>query len=218
MANAAERVYDDGQILVEALIGIGDYGNNAYILSGPERDAVTVIDAPGGAEAILEAVGTRRIERIVVTHSHFDHWAGFDVLRAATDAPVYAGAEETNLEESQGILPLRHGEHVAIGGAPAEVIHTPGHTPGSICLHFGGVVLTGDTLFPGGPGRTRDHAALLQEVESIATRLLVLPPETLVLPGHGASCTIAASTAEHAVFAGKPHASDLAGDVLWLES
>ena len=214
----AERAYDDGQILVEALIGIGDYGNNAYILSGPQRDAVTIIDAPGGAEAILEAVGTRRIERIVVTHSHFDHWAGFDVLRAATDAPVSAGAEETNLEVSRGILPLRHGERLAIGGVEAEVIHTPGHTPGSICIRFGGVVLTGDTLFPGGPGRTRDNASLLQEVESIATRLLVLPPEMLVLPGHGPSCPLATSVEEHAAFASKPHAADLAGDVLWLES
>ena len=213
-----ERAYGDGRYLVEIVPNIGQYGNNAYILSGPSRGMVTLVDAPGGAEAILEAVGRRKIERIVVTHSHFDHWLGFDVLRAATDAPVYAGAEESELDESRRIRELAHGDTLNIGGATARVLHTPGHTPGSICLHFGGAVLTGDTLFPGGPGRTRDHAALQQEIESIKTQLLQLQPDTLVLPGHGGTTTIQKSAEEYAIFAGKPHPADLAGDVLWLES
>ncbi len=216
-----ERVYDNGQVLVEMVANIGEYGNNAYLLSGPDRSTVTIVDAPGGAEAILAAVGQRRIERIVVTHHHFDHWAGFDVLRGVTDAPVFAGADETELEPSRGVQPLAHGATVDIGGATATVVHTPGHTPGSICLVFGGapgVVLTGDTLFPGGPGRTRDHTSLQQEIESITNRLLTLPLEILVLPGHGPTTTIGRSVDEYAVFAGKPHADDLRGDVLWLES
>ena len=213
-----ERAYGDGRYLVEIVPNIGQYGNNAYILSGPSRGMVTLVDAPEGAEAVLEAVGRRKIERIVVTHSHFDHWAGFDVLRAATDAPVYAGADESELDESRRIRPLAHGDTLNIGGATARVLGTPGHTPGSLCLHFGGAVLTGDTLFPGGPGRTRDHAALQQEIESIKMHLLQLQPDTLVLPGHGGSTTIQKAAEEYAVFAGKPHAADLAGDVLWLES
>jgi hydroxyacylglutathione hydrolase len=99
-----------------------------------------------------------------------------------------------------------------------RVIHTPGHTPGSICLLVGGALLTGDTLFPGGPGRTRDPQALAQLIDSITTRLHVLPPETLVLPGHGDTTTIGVSREEYAVFASKSHQADLAGDVLWLES
>ena len=214
----AEQVYDDGPVRIEVVANIGQYGNNAYLVSGPDRDRVTVIDVPEGFEVVLDALAGRTIERIIVTHSHFDHWLGFEVLRAATDAPVYAGAEEADLDVTRGALPLHHDETVDIGGASARVIHTPGHTPGSICILVGGAVLTGDTLFPGGPGRTRTNEALLQEVDSIASRLLVLPPETLVLPGHGPSCTIATSIEEHAVFASKPHASDLAGDVLWRES
>ena len=213
-----ERAYGDGRYLVEIVPNIGSYGNNAYILSGPNRGAVTLIDAPEGAEAILEAVGRRKIERIVVTHSHSDHWAGFDVLRAATEAPVYAGAEETNLEESRRIRGLAHGDTLDVGGATARVLHTPGHTPGSICLHFGGAVLTGDTLFPGGPGRTRDHATLLEEIESIKAQLLTMQPDTLVLPGHGGTSTIEQSAEEYAVFASKRHSDDLHGDVLWCES
>ena len=214
----SEIVYDATPYLVEVVANIGSYGNNAYILSGADRDRVTIVDAPEGAEAIIDAVGARTIERIVVTHAHFDHWLGFDVLRAATDAPVHAGADEDGLDVTRGALPLVHGDTISVGGTDATVVHTPGHTPGSICIRFGDVVLTGDTLFPGGPGRTRTNEALLQEVDSIASRLLVLPPETLVLPGHGPSCTIATSIEEHAVFASKPHASDLAGDVLWRES
>ena len=183
-----------------------------------------VVDAPAGAEAVVEALGDTPVSAIVVTHSHRDHWDGFEVLRAHTAAPVYAGAGETNLNPARGALPLADGTELPVGTTTVRVIATPGHTPGSICLlvggaHLaGGALLTGDTLFPGGPGRTRTNEALRQEVDSIASRLLVLPPETLVLPGHGPSCTIATSVEEHAVFASKPHAPDLAGDVLWRES
>ena len=214
----AERAYGDGRYLVEVVANIGSYGNNAYILSGPNRGAVTIVDAPEGAEAILEAVGRRRIERIVVTHGHFDHWLGFDVLRAATEAPVYAGAEEVDLDASRQIRPAAHGDTFDVGGATLRVLHTPGHTPGSICLHFGGAVLTGDTLFPGGPGRTRDNGALQQEIASINRHLFTMQPDTVVLPGHGGTTTIAQAAEEHAVFAAKQHPADLAGDVLWLES
>ncbi|MDA0301849.1 MAG: MBL fold metallo-hydrolase [Chloroflexi bacterium] len=214
----AERVYGDGRYLVEIVPNVGPYGNNAYILSGPNRGSVTIVDAPEGAEAILEAVGRRRIERIVVTHSHFDHWGGFDVLRAATDAPVYAGAEETDVDASREVKRVAHGATFDIGGATARVLHTPGHTPGSICLHFGGAVLTGDTLFPGGPGRTRTNEALQQEIASIKQHLLQLQPDTVVLPGHGGTTTIAKAAEEYAVFAGKEHPADLSGDVLWLDS
>ncbi len=214
----AERAYGDGRYLVEVVANIGSYGNNAYILSGPNRGAVTIVDAPEGAEAILEAVGRRKIERIVVTHGHFDHWLGFDVLRAATDAPVFAGAEEVDLDASKQILPAAHGDTFDVGGATVRVLHTPGHTPGSICLHFGGAVLTGDTLFPGGPGRTRSNEALQQEIASIRQHLFTMQPDTLVLPGHGGTTTIAQAAEEYAAFAAKPHPSDLAGDVLWLES
>jgi glyoxylase-like metal-dependent hydrolase (beta-lactamase superfamily II) len=99
-----------------------------------------------------------------------------------------------------------------------RVLHTPGHTPGSICLLSGGAVLTGDTLFPGGPGYSRTPEALREEIASITRELYVLPDETLVLPGHGTSTTIGASKAEHAVFASKPHDPELCGDVVWTES
>ncbi len=224
------EAYADGHVTIEIVPNLGRFGNNAYLVSSPRGGGVTVIDAPEGAEAIVEALAGRPVERIVVTHSHFDHWLGFDVLRAYTPAPVFAGAEETNLDTARAIRPLADGATLDVGGAELRVIHTPGHTPGSICLHIagdrpgsragdrGGAVLTGDTLFPGGPGRTGSPAVLAQEIESITSRLHTLPDETVVLPGHGDATTIARSIEEYRAFASKRHADDLHGDVLWLES
>ena len=212
------QIYDDDSISIEELPNIGSYGNNAYILRPATGGPVTIIDAPEGSEAIVEALGRTPVERIVVTHHHFDHWAGFDILRAHTQAPVYAGDQETNLEPSRNIQPLAPDSSFNVGSASVRVIHTPGHTPGSICLHLGHALLTGDTLFPGGPGRTGSNANLIQEIESITSRLYPLPDHTLVLPGHGDNTTIGQSRAEHAIFAAKDHPADLQGDVLWLES
>lgn len=211
-------IYTDAQVSIELLPDLGSYSNNAYILRPAGGGPVTLVDVPEGSEAIVNALGGTPVERIVVTHSHFDHWAGFDVIRAHTPAPVYAGAEETNLEASRDVQPLAHGGEFAVGDATVRVIHTPGHTPGSICLHTGNALLTGDTLFPGGPGRTGSPEALLQEIDSITTRLYPLADDTAVLPGHGATTTIGESQAEHAVFASREHPADLQGDVLWLEA
>ena len=212
------QVYADKQITIESFEGLGRFGNNVYVLRSPDGGGVTLVDVPEGIEAVLEALGDEPIERVVVTHSHFDHWAGFDAMRAHTDAPVFAGAEETNLEASRNIQPLADGAVFNVGAVPVQVIHTPGHTPGSICLLAHRALLTGDTLFPGGPGRTRTPEDLQTLIGSITTRLYVLDSETIVLPGHGASTTIADSRREYEVFAGKEHPADLAGDVLWLES
>ena len=211
------QVYSDEQITIEGFLGLGRMGNNCYVLRPAAAGAgVTIIDVPEGVEAVIAALGDTPVERIVVTHSHRDHWHGFDLLRGFIQAPVFAGAEETNLEESRGILPLADGETFTVGEAPVQVIHTPGHTPGSICLLVNGAVLTGDTLFPGGPGYSRSPELLAQEIESIVTRLHTLRPETVVLPGHGPGTTIEASKAEYAVFASRPHDPALHGDVLWL--
>ncbi|MBM4416521.1 MAG: MBL fold metallo-hydrolase [Chloroflexi bacterium] len=212
------RVYADAQVTVELVGPLGPFENNAYIVRPMAGGAATVVDAPAGAEAIVEALGGAAVERIVVTHSHRDHWDGFGVLRAHTQAPVFASERETELDPAHGVQPLADGAAFAVGGAQVEVLHTPGHTPGSICLRVGGALLTGDTLFPGGPGHSRSPEALQQAIAAITGRLYPLPEATLVLPGHGAGTTIGASRAEYAVFAAKAHPADLHGDVLWLES
>lgn len=212
------EVYADDIFTVEALPDLGSFGNVSYIIRPVDGGPATVIDVPEGFEAVLAALGDRALGAVIVTHYHSDHWRGFDVLRAASSAPVYAGAEEIEIDATRGVRRLADGEVVAVGGVQVEVIHTPGHTPGSICLHVGGVVFTGDTLFPGGPGASRSAEALQQEVRSITERLYALAGETRVLPGHGAGTTIAESRIEYEAFAARDHPADLRGDVLWASS
>tara|TARA_Y100000588_G_scaffold382270_1_gene469420 strand:+ start:1001 stop:1420 length:420 start_codon:yes stop_codon:yes gene_type:complete len=139
-------------------------------------------------------------------------------MRDYTAAPVFAGSEETNLEQSRDVQTLQHAEEFLVGDATVKVIHTPGHTPGSICLHTGGALLTGDTLFPGGPGHSRSPESLQQEIESITSKLYTLTDQTIVLPGHGNTTTIGQSKAEYEIFANREHDEELHGDVLWLET
>ena len=213
------EVYADERVTVELLPDLGPYANNAYIVRPRAGGAgATLIDIPQGFEQVLAALDGEAVERVIVTHSHMDHWGGWEVMRAALSAPVLAGAEETEIEASRAVERLADGAELAVGGASLRVLHTPGHTPGSICLLLGGVVFTGDTLFPGGPGASQSNALLKQEIASITLRLYALPAETVVLPGHGPGTTIGESMREYEVFAAKEHDPDLHGDVLWLEA
>jgi glyoxylase-like metal-dependent hydrolase (beta-lactamase superfamily II) len=113
--------------------------------------------------------------------------------------------------------PLSDGDEIAVGSLTVRAIHTPGHTPGSTCFLVEGNVISGDTLFPGGPGRTQSPRDLEESIKSITSRLHTLPQETAVLPGHGAGTTIGESRREYAVFASRSHPPDLCGDVTWAD-
>src|SRR5207244_10573557 len=110
-----------------------------------------------------------------------------------------------------------HDAELRIGPARMTVIHTPGHTPGSISLRIGRALISGDTLFDGGPGRTFARGDLETILQSITAHLLPLPDATVVLPGHGANTTIAASRRGHAEYAKHPKPPGFHGDVEWGE-
>jgi glyoxylase-like metal-dependent hydrolase (beta-lactamase superfamily II) len=214
----ARDVYERGRVRLSRFGPLGPYANNAYVVTDLESNASVIVDMPAESEAVLEAVRGTRVERILVTHHHFDHWGAYDAVKAATGAPVYVHEAEVNVPEERVDGRVRDGEEVPVGGSALQVIHTPGHTPGSMCLLLGPWLVTGDTLFPGGPGRTQRPDDLRQIVRSITQRLYVLPDDTIVLPGHGDTTTLGRSREEYAVFASKPHPDDLCGDVLWLSS
>ena len=104
------------------------------------------------------------------------------------------------------------------GTITLKVIHTPGHTPGSVCYVVGKHLFSGDTLFPGGPGRSTSPEALQQTIESITEKLYALPDDTFLLPGHGQDSTLGISKEEYRAFAQRSHPADLSGDVLWLDN
>jgi glyoxylase-like metal-dependent hydrolase (beta-lactamase superfamily II) len=208
---------DSGDIRITRL-EVGDYGNNCYVLIDPSSQTSAIIDAPAEADRILDAVANTTVSTVVITHGHSDHWGALIEVAEKTGAIVAAHTGDADsLPVKPGRL-LADGETVTVGAVPLGVLHTPGHTPGSICVVFGGHLFTGDTLFPGGPGHSASADALRQSIESITRKLFALPPETIVYPGHGDGTTIQESRIEYSVFAANSHPPDLHGDVLWKES
>jgi len=197
---------------------LGPFDNNAYVVVDRATKESIIVDAPLEGEKLLEAARGTRVSRIILTHRHGDHWATIDLLKSATGAPVYCheADHEPHADKVDGTL--AGGEEVSLGRGRLRVIHTPGHTPGSICLLTGRSLIAGDTLFPGGPGHSDRPEDLQQEIHSILQRLYVLPDDTVVYPGHGDETTIGRSKQEYAAFAARQHPPDLSGDVLWLES
>ena len=160
-----------------------------------------MIDAAHEADPIIEGVGGRRVTMIVCTHAHNDHINALDELKPQLDAPVALHPDDQELWEqvypnNRWDVGLKDGDMFSIAGARLQVLLTPGHSPGSICLYDGDeAVFAGDTLFQGGPGATgRKFSDFPTIIESIRTRLLRLPSETKVYPGHGDTTTIGAES------------------------
>ncbi|MEX2081507.1 MAG: MBL fold metallo-hydrolase, partial [Dehalococcoidia bacterium] len=195
------------------------FGNNIYIVIDRSTGEAAFIDAPD-SERSAETARAAGVEpsKIFLTHSHGDHTAGIAGLKSAFGCMVYADAAEPWLTDEQRDVAVATGDDVTVGNLAFRVVSNPGHTPGSTSFVHGLHAFVGDTLFPGGPGRTQSHQLLQQEIASIVTQLHTLPDETVIYPGHGGRTTIEASKAEYAAFAARDHDPDLHGDVLWLES
>ncbi|HWD07147.1 MAG TPA: MBL fold metallo-hydrolase [Amycolatopsis sp.] len=188
-----DRVVTSGVFELDG--GSWEVDNNVWLVG--DDDEVVVIDAAHDEKAIAEAVGSRNVVAIVCTHGHNDHVTVAPQAGESLHAPVLLHLGDQELWEmthhGKRFWRAEDGERVAVAGTALEVIHTPGHSPGSICLHLpeAKALFSGDTLFSGGPGATgRSFSSFPTIIGSIRDRLLTLPEDTRVHTGHGDATTI----------------------------
>ena len=175
-----------------------DVDNNVWLLGDDEE--VLVVDAPHDPDAIAAAVGTRRVVAIACTHAHDDHVRSAPELAERLSTQVLLHPEDRVLWDlthprAAPDGPLADGMVLEVAGSQVHVLHTPGHAPGAVCFWVPDLaaVFSGDTLFAGGPGATgRSYSDFPTILDSVRTRLLTLPPETVVHTGHGADTTVSA--------------------------
>lgn len=168
-------------------LSVGAFDNNVYILAS-DGEAL-IVDGADEADRILAAAEGLRVVGIVQTHGHFDHVQALPSLAERLGVPVYAHPDEGLPVDS---TPVPDGAVLKVGSASVLVMHTPGHTPGSLCLVADSNLVSGDTLFPGGPGNTEGDPERFAQIMAALDRLFALPDNTRVLPGHGAATTIGA--------------------------
>jgi len=197
-------------IAVEGLT-LGELETNCWIASDAAGGPLVVIDPAGEAEVLLAALHGRSVAAVVLTHGHFDHLGAATAVLAATGAPLFAHSADAAAVTSavtnggavfgfDAVAPvpdreLEDGDVVVAGALRLTVVHTPGHTPGSVCLYAetdaGPHLFSGDTLFAGSIGRTDFPGGDPRAMRASIARLALLPPQTLVHPGHGPDTTIA---------------------------
>jgi glyoxylase-like metal-dependent hydrolase (beta-lactamase superfamily II) len=154
---------------------VGQLEANCYIAIDEQTNKAMIVDPGDEPDRIIEEAKDLEVEFIVLTHAHFDHAGALEELREATGA----------------------GDQISLGGLAFAAIHTPGHTPGSMCLYGEGAVFTGDTLFAGSVGRTDFPGGSLSQMKDSFRRLMRLPGETAVLSGHGPPTSIAREREEN---------------------
>ncbi len=178
-----------GDDLIVRKIRVGDMENNVYLLEDPATHDALLVDGCFDAPAVLRACEGANVVAIVQTHGHFDHVQALPELKDALGVSVCAHPGDSYPVPID--RELSDGDEIAFGTKQAIVLHTPGHTPGGICLHVGKHLISGDTLFPGGPGNTWGDAEKFQTIiAAIREKLFLLPDDTRVYPGHGDDTTI----------------------------
>jgi glyoxylase-like metal-dependent hydrolase (beta-lactamase superfamily II) len=182
--------YETADVRIEKLV-VGPMENNVFVVRDKGSGEALIVDAANEHELLLEVSRATGVRRVLTTHGHWDHIQAVEALR---DAGIDVGisAEDAAMLPSYDFV-IPDDDVVELGSLRLRTIHNPGHTPGSMSFLLEGhpVVFSGDTLFPGGAGNTSFPGGDFEQIiASIDRKLFTLPPETLVLPGHGLDTTI----------------------------
>jgi glyoxylase-like metal-dependent hydrolase (beta-lactamase superfamily II) len=179
-------------------VSVGPMDNNAYLLECRPTGDLLLVDAANDAPALLALVGDRPLGRVVTTHRHRDHWEALGAVVDATGARTAAGAADADGIPVPTAEPLADGDTVTVGDVSLSVIHLVGHTPGSVALLYEDPaghphLFTGDSLFPGGVGKTSGPDTFGSLIEDVERKLFDrLPDDTWFYPGHGDDSTLGA--------------------------
>jgi glyoxylase-like metal-dependent hydrolase (beta-lactamase superfamily II) len=178
-------------------LAVSETANNVYLLRDTATGEALLIDAAAEPEALRALIGDADVRTVVTTHGHWDHHRALPDIVAATGAVTVAGTADAADLPVPVQRTVEHGDTVTVGEQTLEVVHLRGHTPGSIALVWRGPgdagvhVFTGDSLFPGGPGRSTPETfpSLIDDLEA---RIFTLPDDTWIYPGHGKDTTLGA--------------------------
>lgn len=192
---------------------VGPWSTNCYLLVSEGESFI--VDPAAEGERILAAAQGARVKGILLTHAHGDHIQALEMVRQATGAPLWLHPADAAEFGIAGGHDLAEGQRLKVGEKELTVLHTPGHTPGSVCFYWGEGAIVGDTLFPGGPGHSRSPEALSQILSNLEQKLFVWPDATLFYPGHGEGSSIGAVRPAFEAFMARERPADLHGDVEW---
>ena len=179
-------------------LAVSEMANNAYLLRDPDTGEALLIDAAAEPEALRALIGDADVRTVVTTHGHWDHHRALPEVVEATGAVTVAHPADAEDLPVPVQRPVDHGDTVRVGGQTLEVVHLRGHTPGSIALVWRGPegagthVFTGDSLFPGGPGRVTLPEHFRSLMTDLEQRIFTLPDSTWIYPGHGRDTTLGA--------------------------
>lgn len=192
MSSPATLHYFDNNLEVHRIV-VGSYDNNVFVLRCKHTGDSILIDAADEHEKLLDLCKALNVRRVLETHGHFDHIQAIPAMREA-GYKVAVTTEDAGMLNDVGYdVFIEDGQIIEVGKLRIEAIKTPGHTPGSVSFKVidAPLLFSGDTLFPGGPGATRFPGSSFEQIiESIDSRMFVMPPDTVVLPGHGLDTTI----------------------------
>jgi hydroxyacylglutathione hydrolase len=212
-----ERVVTNDRLQIDRL-QLGPFNTNCYLLTCPMTGDSVWVDAPAEVAALLKASERTHPRYILMTHNHGDHIGALSELKSKLKVPIGVHPLDAKGLPLPADILLEDGERISCGNITLEVLHTPGHTPGSLCFLAGKHLISGDTIFPGGPGKTKSPTDFKQIIESITRKIFVLPDETVAYPGHGASTILRREKEAFAFFSSRSHNPKLCGDVLWASS